>query len=154
MRKRSFLIDAFLCACLAAVARPAAAEVALAERDGWTLFTDGRINAFIISGFGDDFPNPTPNPNIGADGNPGPQHALVGSGQPFTAGYSSDQGTPSGKYQAMRVRSGFLGSILAFGIKRSVVEGTTAKAYVSLWGTAEAYARDRSQDFGKSTSKS
>src|SRR6185369_3983754 len=101
--------------CLAG-ARPAAAEVTLMEKDDWSFFSDGRVNAFFSQGMGDDFPEPTPNTNVGADGNPGPQHGVVGSGQPFTAGYSSDQGTPDGKYGSMRVRSGFLGSILAFGI--------------------------------------
>src|SRR5439155_4919926 len=35
----------------------------------------------------------------------------------------------------------------------SVTEWTTVKSYMSLWGTSEAYARDRTQDAGLSTSK-
>ena len=142
-----------LVACLLET-RPAAAEVTLAESNGFSFFVDGRINVFLSQGVGDDFPQPTPNLNVTPTGLPPPGHTVVGSGQPFTAGYSSDQGNASGKYSAMRIRSGFLGSILAMGVKKQISETTTAKGYVSLWGTAQAFARDRVQDFGQSTSKS
>ena len=84
---------------------------------------------------------------------PQPQHTWLGRASRFTAGYSSDQGNASGKYSATRVRSGFLGSIIAFGVRRQLTETTTVKGYISLWGTAESYARDRTQDSGHSTSK-
>jgi hypothetical protein len=132
--------------------RPAVAELTIVDTHGWTFFTDGRVNAFLSQGFGDDFPQPTFNPNVDPSGNPGPQHTVLGSGAPFTAGYWSDQGA-NGRYFGSRVRSGFLGSILAFGIRRRVSETTEAMSYVSLWGTAESFARDRTQDFGRSTTK-
>jgi hypothetical protein len=132
--------------------RPAVAEVALVERNGWTFFTDGRVNAFASQGIGDGFPQPTPNTNVDANG-VAPQHNVVGSGQPFTAGYESTQGDANGKYNAARVRSGFLASILAFGMRRRISETSTVKSYISLWGTAQTYARDRTQDVGKSASK-
>src|SRR5688500_19885663 len=96
--------------------RPAAAEVTLFETDGYTFYTDGRVNVFVSQGTGDDFPRPTPNTNIGEGGLPGPEHTVVGAGQPFTAGYSSDQGEADGQYSAMRVSSGVMGSILALGM--------------------------------------
>jgi Gram-negative porin len=133
---------------------PAAAEVTLFEKDGYTFFTDGRVNVFASQGAGDDFPRPSPNTNIGEGGLPGPEHTVVGSGQPFTAGYSSDQGDANGKYSAMRIRSGFLGSILALGIRKQLSATTTVRSYISLWGTAQSFARDRVQDAGQSTSKS
>jgi hypothetical protein len=142
-----------LVACLLGTRR-AAAEVTLAESNGFRFFVDGRVNVFLSQGVGDDFPQPTPNLNETPTGMPAPQHAVVGSGQPFTAGYSSDQGDAYGKYSAMRIRSGFLGSILALGVKKNISETTTVRGYVSLWGTAQAFARDRVQDFGRSTSKS
>lgn len=132
-------------ACLGWAA-PAAAEVTFIEKDGFSFFTDGRINAFFSQGIGDDFPQPTDNPN-------GPSHTVVGSGQPFTAGYVSNQGDANGRYNGQRIRSGFLASILAFGMKGQISETTRIKAYVSLWGTAQTYARDRTQDVGRSTSK-
>jgi hypothetical protein len=131
----------------------ASADLTLLEHDGWTFFTDGRINSFLSLGTGDDFPNPNPNPNVGADGSPGPTHSLIGSGgQYFTAGFPNDQGY-KGKFLGTRVRSGFLGSIIAFGMKRQVTEWTSVKSYVSLWGTSETYARDRANDAGNATSK-
>ena len=42
--------------------RAARAEVTLIESDGWTFSFDGRVNAFLSGGKGDDFPLPTPSP--------------------------------------------------------------------------------------------
>jgi len=126
--------------------RRAAADLTLLENDGWTFFTDGRINSFISIAGGDDFPKYDPND---------PNHVAVpigGGGQFFTAGFPNDQFS-KGKYFGTRVRSGFLGSIIAFGVKKHVTEWTTVKSYVSLWGTSEAFARDRRNDSGDSTSK-
>jgi hypothetical protein len=135
-------------ACLVGI-RPAVAEVTLMERDGWTFFTDGRVNVFGSVGFGDGFPKPTLNTNVDPITGLTPQHQVSGSGQDFTAGfYSAAQQNANGKYLATRVRSGFLGSVLAFGTKRQITENTSARAYVSLWGTAESFGRDRIQDIG------
>lgn len=138
-------------------ARPAVAEVTVVEKNGWSFFIDGRINAFFSQGVGDDFPRATPNPNaplvINGVTTPQPAHTVIGSGQPFTAGFSSDVGTSDNKYQSARVRSGFLGSIIAFGTRHAVTETTTVKGYISLWGTAEAYGRDRTQDLGNGKTK-
>jgi hypothetical protein len=139
-------------ACLLA-SKPAAAEVTLVETNGWSFFTDGRVNAFVSYGVGDAFPRPTQNTNLGPDGR-APQHGVVGSGQPFTAGYeSTNQADANNGYNGMRIRNGFLATILGLGIKRKVSDTTTATGYIALWGTAQTYARDRVQDSGKSTSK-
>jgi hypothetical protein len=144
------LCGLMLGACLA-FPRAAAAEVTLLEHDGWTFFTDGRVNAFVSQTFGDDFPQPTHNPDAidptTGMAVPQPQHTVIGSGQPFTAGFPSDQGDPNGKVSTARIRSGFLGSIIAFGMKRQLTEWTSVKAYMSLWATVQSYARDRSQDY-------
>ena len=140
--------------------RRASADLTLLEKDGWTFFTDGRINTFFSAAAGDDFPDPTPqlnnDPATGMRLSHNPltaNHSLIGSGgQYFTAGFPNDQGY-GGDYFGTRVRSGFLGSIIAFGMKKQVTEWTTVKSYMSLWGTSEAYARDRTNDAGYSTSK-
>jgi hypothetical protein len=126
--------------------RSASADLTLLEHDGWTFFTDGRINSFFSAATGDDFPKRDPNdPTRVAD--------PIGSGQQFfTAGFPNDQFFKQ-KYFGTRVRSGFLGSIIAFGVKKNVTEWTTVKSYISLWGTSESYARDRRNDFGDATSK-
>lgn len=140
-------------ACLVGI-RPAVADVTLMEKDGWTFFTAGRVNVFGSVGFGDDFPAPTPNTNVDAMGNPGPGHtSVLGLGQPFTAGFDSTQGNAQGKYFATRFRNGFVASILSFGIKRQITETTSATAFISLWGTAEAFARSRALDYGQNVTK-
>jgi len=140
-------------------ARPASADLVLFEKDGWTFYTDGRVNSFLSLGTGNDFPSPSPNTNTpGVDPTTGmpfdnPTHQIIGGGGAyFTAGFPNDQGY-GGKYLGTRVRSGFLGTVLAFGMKRQLTEWTTVKSYMSLWGTSQTYARDRNNDGGLSTSK-
>jgi hypothetical protein len=133
--------------------RPARGELILFDDQGWTLFTEGRINSFFSLGHGNAFPTPTFNPNMGVNGQ-APQHQLTGAnGELFSAGYSTDQEYPGGNYFGERVRSGFLGSILAFGMKRRLSERTTINSYIAFWGTSETFARDRNTDAGRSTSK-
>jgi hypothetical protein len=153
---RSGVLCGLLLGAQLLAAKSAEAEVTLVETDGWSFFTDGRINSFYSLAYGDDFPLPTFNPPI-VDGNgvsvDQQQHQLVGLGQPFTAGFPSNQGL-NGRINDSRVKSGFLGSVLAFGMKRQVSAETSVKGYIALWGTAQSYARDRQQDFGDKTSKS
>jgi len=122
---------------------PARAEITLLETsDGWSFFIDGRVNSFVSLGYGDAFPAPI-----------GSEHDVLGVGSPFTAGFASREETADGKYSATRVRSGFLGTVFAFGMKRQLTQTTTVKSYMSLWGTSQSYARDRTQDFGDSVTK-
>lgn len=115
----------------------ARAEVTLAEAKGFQFFTDGRINTFASLGFGDEFPEATPN----TDG--GPPHSPVGETALYAQGQNSDQDDSKGKYFAVRGRNGFLGTVLALGMRTKVSETTSVKAYISLWGHAESFNRDR-----------
>jgi predicted porin len=117
--------------------KSARAEVTLAEKNGFRLFTEGRINTFASLGFGDDFPPASPNP----DG--GPPHSVVGESALGAAGQSTDQENAANKYLAIRGRNGFLGSVLGLGMRKNITTSTTAKGYVGLWGHAESYNRDR-----------
>jgi hypothetical protein len=127
---------------LALAARPASADLVLFDKDGWTFFTDGRINTFLSAANGDDFPQPTPN-NL----DPTTTHSVIGGGgQAFTAGFPTVPAGHDGKYTAARLRSGFLGTIIAFGMKRQATQWTSLKSYVALWATAETNARDRTSD--------
>lgn len=126
------------------VTSAAAAEVTLAEKDGWTFFADGRINTFVSVGFGDGFPEPLPVP-LDAAGNPTRQdYAVLGSGAGWSIKATTLEST-DGNYFAMRSRSGFMGTIFGFGLKRKLTETTTAKGYVGVWSTAEAPNRDKQQ---------
>ncbi len=124
-------------------ARTALAEVPLIDKDGWTFYADGRVNAFASLGFGDDFPAPTPNPD-----DPNQKPDVIGSaGAPTganTAGWqSSNQADANRKYFSMRVRSGFFGNVLGFGLRRKLNESTTALGYIGIWSTIETFGRDK-----------
>jgi hypothetical protein len=122
--------------------RAARGEVVLAEKDGWRFSFDGRVNAFLSVGQGDDFPLPTPNPQT-----PGVDHTVMGSnkatGVPDVGWQSSEVADTHNKYFAMRVRSGMFGNILGFGISRNLTDTTSIKGYVSIWSTIETLGRDK-----------
>jgi hypothetical protein len=106
----------------------ASAEIELAAKDGWTVFFDGRVNAFFTYAFGDAFPEPN------AD-----DHSVGGGAgiQPEPA-----QENENGDYAAMRVRSGFLSNVFGFGVKRQIDQTTSLKAYIGIWSTVETIRRD------------
>ncbi len=115
--------------------RVASAEVTLFEQNGWRFFADGRVNAFYSYGFGDGFPEPTPNPT-------GVPHTVIGiSGG---AGQSTPrQSDAENRYSTMRVRSGFVGTVFGMGLQREVVRGTTAKGFIGLWAIVESIGREK-----------
>jgi hypothetical protein len=121
--------------------RTASAEVTLVDKDGWVFAFNGRVNAFLSAGSGDDFPVPTPG---------GPtMHKVMGTGSQAGNGIA-DVGWPSsyqtdqnGKYFAVRVRSGLFGNILGFALTRKFNETTSVRGYVSIWSTVETLGRDK-----------
>jgi hypothetical protein len=136
-RSRARLLVALAGSALA-FAQTARAEITLAEAKGFELFTEGRVNTFASLGVGDEFPVASPNP----DG--GPPHSVVGETALYAQGQNTDQDDVHGKYLAVRGRNGFLGTVLALGMRKAVTARTQVKGYVSLWGHAESYNRDRS----------
>lgn len=114
------------------------AEVTIAEAKGFQFFTDGRVNTFASLGFGDEFPEASPN----TDG--GPPHSPVGETALYAQGQNSDQDDSKGKYLAIRGRNGFLGTVLGLGMKKDVTPTTKIKGYIALWGHAETFNRERS----------
>jgi hypothetical protein len=132
---------------LTLLAPRASADLLLFEHDGWTFFTDGRVNTFFSLGHGQDFPQPTPNIDPATGMPRDPTHSVIaGDGARFTAGFRTQPQGNGGQYDAARFRSGFLGSIIAFGMKRQATEWTTIKSYVALWATAQTSGRDRTAD--------
>ena len=103
----------------------AAGEVTLVEKDGWEIFTNGRINAFASYGNGDGFPTST-------------THEVVGG-----AGYTTMQSDTSNHYSAMRIRSGFVSNVFGFGFKKQIAEATTLRGYLGLWTTVETFDRNK-----------
>jgi len=139
--KRTFACLGLILAA-STLARPARAEVSLVDKDGWRFSFDGRINAFLSVGQGDDFPLPTPNPQT-----PGMNHGVMGSnkapGVPDVGWKSSEEADTNNKYFAMRVRSGMFGNILGFGITKNLTDSISIKGYVSIWSTIETLGRDK-----------
>jgi hypothetical protein len=124
--------------------KSARAEVTLAETNGWTFFADGRINGFLSAGFGDAFPKPIPPPvdpisGLGTRGS----YTVLGASAGWTV--QAPRFEQGGSYFASRARTGFVGTIFGFGLKRDVTDTTTAKGYIGVWTTIEALNRDKLQ---------
>ena len=113
--------------------RTALAEVSIVKSDSWEVYANGRVNAFISYNQGDGNPLPLvmgENIPLGGGLNPGIE-SVPG---PF----GPDGMTPTqGKFQIVRVRSGFVPNVLGFGLRNQLTEKTTLNVYVSFWGLIE-----------------
>jgi hypothetical protein len=110
-----------------ATARPGQAEVTLFKNDdGWEFSTDGRANGFFNYQWGDSLP---------ADRNP--PHPVVAG-----AGFGPSQLDQDGKFNFVRIRSGFIGNILGFTIKKTLTPDTSVRAHTAIWSVIES-AKDK-----------
>ena len=121
---------AFLASSL--IARSAAADVTLTEHDGWEVFLNGRIQTFTNYNQGNGRPNKV---NDGT----GTPVELRGGGLENTEGVLPEYAngveatlTDQGKVQEMRVRSGFTGNVLGFGIRKKISEDTEILGYTAV----------------------
>jgi hypothetical protein len=119
--------------------RAAAAEITLVEKDGWSVFINGRAQAFLNYNKGDGYPAPA-----AIDGN-GQAVDLRGGGQ--TPGdayheYPADKSaTEVGKVEELRIRTGFVGNVLGFGIKKKLSESSELLAYTAVTTYIDSTAR-------------
>jgi hypothetical protein len=91
---------------------PALGEVTLVEKDGWTVSTDGRVNAFVSYARGTGIPE----------------------GQPDYPGTTTkDQKDSNEELRSTRIRNGFLASILGFKIQKQVLKDLKVTARTALW---------------------
>jgi len=110
--------------------RPATAEVVLVEKDGWSVFITGRVQAFLNYNKGDGYPKPAV-----VDGNGGAVTFLGGGLDPadsyheFVAPRSL---TDTGKIEEMRLRTGFVGNVLGFGIRKKLNENTDVFGFTAV----------------------
>lgn len=132
-------VSIYVCLALASTtlfARPAAAEVTIAQTPKWELFTDGRVGGFASFADGDGYPNISTD----AAGNP--------VSNPFGGGITSNDAnfideTPKlkqPKLRGFRIRSGFLSNIFAVGA-RTQVGDTKLTTYIQFWADIESESR-------------
>jgi Gram-negative porin len=92
---------------------PAWCEVKLGEGAGWTVSTDGRVNAFISVARGTAIPD---------------SQSLVTPGAVDDDAKDSNQ-----KIRSTRIRNGFLASILGFNLNKQVLKDLKVTARAALW---------------------
>ena len=141
MRGRLWLVAGLGFASVLARAGSARAEVTISKpADGWEIYTSGRVGAFVEVLEGDGVPQSYANVN----GVKTPIHP-VGDGGVNAASDPVidpvDGSRSNGRLLASRARSGFLGNILTFGVRRQLTESTTVSGQISIWATAETDSR-------------
>lgn len=110
-----------------ASAQPASAEVTLFKSsDGWEFSTDGRANGFLNYQWGDNLPSDRT-----------PPHPVVAG-----AAFAPSQLDQDGKFAFARIRSGFIGNVLGFTIKKTLSPTTSVRAHTSIWSIIES-AKDK-----------
>src|SRR4051812_31584404 len=98
-RTVKYFVAAVTLATTVLVHREAAAEFSLAKQNGWELTLDGRLNAFISVAEGDKTPEGVAE---------------------WTAGLFEPADPNSGNIFVTRIRSGFVQSVLGFGLTKQV----------------------------------
>ena len=114
-------------------ARSAAAEVLLFKTDsGYEFFTEGRLGGFFEAVQGQTLPQ-----RFDQNGN---LTHTIGDGGIDVGGLLTNLpmgATGQGDVSASRVRSGFLGNILAFGLRRKLTDTVAVTGYISMWANIE-----------------
>jgi hypothetical protein len=139
----------------------ARAEMTLAKGgDGWEVYSTGRLGVFVEALKGDGVPvvygptfdasgMPVVDPVTGAPVlvqiHPAGDGGISVQSDPVRQPDATCGGNPpcyrQGPVFASRVRSGFLGNILAFGVRRHLTEWTTLTGHIAVWGTTETVER-------------
>jgi len=117
--------------------RSAHAEKVLVKGDNWDVYTDGRVGAFLSWVVGDGAPVANKMITL-PDGSVVPE--VINGGQwPVNAKQASE--TSQGTVNAMRVRSGFIGNVLGFGVRTELWPNLKASAYLQMWSFVESEGR-------------
>jgi hypothetical protein len=109
----------------------ASAEITLFDKDGWTVYMNGRVQAFLNYNKGDGFPKPGVK-----DGNNNNVDFKGGGQGPGDAYHEHAEGadlsTDVGKIEELRIRTGFVGNVLGFGIRKKLNEQHEVLAYTAV----------------------
>jgi hypothetical protein len=114
------------------LAAPAQADVILLEKDGWTAYMNGRMQTFLNFNRGDGIPSYV----LDANGNSvtiqggGMADGIISERRRLPSGAFdlADQGT----IQDLRIRTGFVGNVLGFGVKKKLNADTTISGYTAV----------------------
>ena len=121
------------------------AEKVLFNGDGWEVYTDGRVGGFLSYTYGDALPRPTF--QVGPDGVAVPIRTVSGGGftsvneqkQIIDANHPDAQDLPGqGTVNGMRLRSGFIGNTLGFGVRGDLTPTIKFTGYLQLWAFIES----------------
>jgi hypothetical protein len=118
-------------------AKSAVADVSLGEKDGWEVFMNGRIQTFVNHNEGQGRPaNGELSTTVDGNGNPfsllgGGLDASEGAVPEYKMGTEATAADP-GLIREMRIRSGFTGNVLGFGIRKKISERTEFLGYTAV----------------------
>ena len=117
----------------------ARAEKVIAKGDDWQFYTDGRVAGFLSYVNGDA--SPVAREITNSDGSK-TQEILNGGLWPATP--ETQNGTGPDHINMMRLRSGFLGNQIGFGVRGQVTPWTTVTGYIQTWVYIESDDRNKS----------
>ena len=112
-------------------AKPAAADVTLVEKDGWTVFVNGRMQMFLNYSQGQ---NGRGGDNI-QDGNRNAVALKEGMSYKTSEFYEAPPVTADndpGKIQDLRLREGFTGNVLGWGINKKINDQYDVLGYAAV----------------------
>lgn len=144
--KRLAVVVCLVVAGTAAAVRTARADTVLSSGDGWEVFSNGRVNAFQSYVNGDAYPVPTyssdPNmPGVIIYEPKGGGLKALAERPVYLPPDPRSAALQPGTIEGSRVRSGFLGNIFGFGVRRQITPWTRATAYISVWAVVESENR-------------
>lgn len=106
------------------------------EKDGWTVFTNGRVQAFLNYNQGDGYPEPAVidgnNKNVTLRGGGIPPDDSFHEFPDVAPGATRTPAQSVGKIQELRLRTGFVGNVLGFGIRKKINDNTEVQAYTAV----------------------
>jgi len=128
-------VATFLAAFLAP--KLAAADVTLVDKDGWNVFINGRMQAFFNYNQGNGYPTNVTDSN-------GNNVRLQSGGYDFPQFKEISEvhaDNDPGRYEDLRIRTGFTGNVLGFGIRRKLSADTDVLGFTSVTTVIESTER-------------
>jgi hypothetical protein len=122
--------------------RPADAETLLLDDGAWQVFTDGRVGAFASWALGDGLPQPTYrlgpyNSTIVQQVTGGGWSWPAARQQVYDPAFPQQTIFSQGEVNQLRIRSGFAGLALGFGLRNQLSPTTRVVGYFQLWAYTE-----------------